>query len=77
VAHVQGLVHADVAAVVNLAGVKVPLLDKSLGQHQGRSGGAPRLELTSARALPLLDQHITLKKRVASGATSGVQLRAS
>ena len=36
-AHVQGVVHADVAAVVELAGVQVPSLDKPLGQHQGWS----------------------------------------
>jgi hypothetical protein len=38
VAHVQGLVHADVAAVVNLAGVQVPAPDEPLGQYQGRPG---------------------------------------
>jgi hypothetical protein len=38
VAHVQGFVDADVATVVKLAGVKVPSLDKPLGQHQGWSG---------------------------------------
>ena len=35
VAHVQGVVDADVAAVVKLVGVKVPALDESLSQHQG------------------------------------------
>jgi hypothetical protein len=38
VAHVQGFVDADVAAVVKLAGVQVPTLDKPLGQHQGWPG---------------------------------------
>jgi hypothetical protein len=35
VAHVQGFVDADVAAVIKLAGVQVPPLDKPLSQHQG------------------------------------------
>jgi len=35
VADVQLFVHADIAAVVQLAGVKVSALDESLGQHQG------------------------------------------
>jgi hypothetical protein len=35
---VQLLVDADVAAIVKLAGVKIPALDKPLGQHQGWAG---------------------------------------
>jgi hypothetical protein len=35
VAHVQGFVDANVAAVVELPGVKIPTLDESLSQHQG------------------------------------------
>ena len=31
----QWFVHADVAAIVQLLGVKVPALDEPLGQHQG------------------------------------------
>jgi hypothetical protein len=38
VVHVQWFVNADVAAVVKLAGVQVPTLDKSLGQRQGWPG---------------------------------------
>ena len=38
VAHVEGFVDADVAAVINLAGVQVPTLDETLGQHQGWAG---------------------------------------
>jgi hypothetical protein len=34
-AHVQGLTHADIAAIVKLVGVQIPALDKLLGQHQG------------------------------------------
>jgi hypothetical protein len=34
VAHVQWFVDAGVAAVVELAGVQVPSLDETLGQHQ-------------------------------------------
>jgi hypothetical protein len=38
VAHVQLFVHADIAAVIKLAGVNIPALDKPLGQHQGWPG---------------------------------------
>jgi len=38
VAHVQWLVHADVAAIIKLVGVQVPSLDKPLSQHQGWPG---------------------------------------
>jgi hypothetical protein len=38
VAHVQRFVDTYVAAVVKLAGVQVPTLDKPLGQHQCRAG---------------------------------------
>jgi hypothetical protein len=35
--HVQWFVDADIASIIKLAGVQVPTLDESLGQHQGRS----------------------------------------
>ena len=35
VAHVEGFMDADVAAVIQLVGVQIPTLDKPLGQHQG------------------------------------------
>jgi hypothetical protein len=38
VADVQLFVRTDVAAVVKLAGVEIPPLNKSLGQHQGWAG---------------------------------------
>jgi hypothetical protein len=38
IAYVQLFVHTDVAAVVKLAGVKIPALDEPLSQHQSRTG---------------------------------------
>lgn len=35
VTHAEGLVHADVAAVVELPGVQIPPLDKPVDQRQG------------------------------------------
>jgi hypothetical protein len=34
VAHVQWFVHTNIASIIKLAGVQVPPLDESLGQHQ-------------------------------------------
>ena len=38
VANRQGLMDTDVAAVIELAGVQVPPLDKPLGEHESRLG---------------------------------------